>query len=71
MLGPSGFVSLEDATVFERIQNALETEPGETYFLKGYREGADLHYSKQNDEGPNALWWEAYRRLMGFGRAAA
>jgi anthranilate 1,2-dioxygenase large subunit len=70
MLGPSGFVSLEDATVFMRIQQALDTEPGETYFLKGYREGADLHRTRQNDEAPNALWWETYRTMLGFERAA-
>lgn len=71
MIGPSGFVSLEDATVFMRIQAALGTEPAQTYFLKGYREGADLYNSKQNDEAPNALWWETYRKLLGLERAAA
>lgn len=71
MLGPSGFVSLEDAMVFMRIQSALGTEPGQTYFLKGWREGADLHDTKQNDEAPNALWWETYRKLLGIEREAA
>ena len=27
MIGPSGFVSLEDATVFLRIPQALDTDP--------------------------------------------
>lgn len=70
MIGPSGFVSLEDATVFMRIQQALETDPSRTFFLKGYREGADMTETKQNDEGPNALWWEHYRQTMGFTRGA-
>ncbi|WP_372722753.1 aromatic ring-hydroxylating dioxygenase subunit alpha [Immundisolibacter sp.] len=69
MIGPSGFVSLEDATVFLRIQQALETEPGTTFFLKGWHEGADLARTKQNDEAPNALWWEHYRQVMSFERA--
>jgi anthranilate 1,2-dioxygenase large subunit len=71
MIGPSGFVSLEDATVFMRIQQALDTDPSTTFFLKGYREGADLNETKQNDEAPNALWWEHYRQLMGFQRQGA
>ncbi|MBC7160806.1 MAG: aromatic ring-hydroxylating dioxygenase subunit alpha [Immundisolibacter sp.] len=71
MIGPSGFVSLEDATVFLRIQQALDTDPSTTFFLKGYREGADLTETKQNDEAPNALWWEHYRQLMGFVREEA
>ncbi|GAB4352537.1 MAG: hypothetical protein Kow0073_08260 [Immundisolibacter sp.] len=68
MIGPSGFVSLEDATVFLRIQQALDTEPGSSDFLKGYRDGADRTDTKQNDEAPNALWWAHYRELMGFAR---
>ena len=69
MIGPSGFVSLEDATVFRRIQDALDTEPGEAYFVKGWREGMDAHTGKQNDEAPNTIWWEVYRERMGFERA--
>ncbi|MDD3651747.1 aromatic ring-hydroxylating dioxygenase subunit alpha [Immundisolibacter sp.] len=71
MIGPSGFVSLEDATVFMRIQQALDTDPSHTFFLKGYRKGVDLAETKQNDEAPNALWWEHYRQLMGFVREGA
>ena len=71
MIGPSGFVSLEDATVFQRIQRALDTRPGHTYFLKGWSEDADLYNSRQNDEAPNAVWWEVYRQRMGFERGTA
>jgi phenylpropionate dioxygenase-like ring-hydroxylating dioxygenase large terminal subunit len=71
MLGPSGLVSLEDAAVFHRIQNALKAGTPNAYFLKGVRKDADPYKSGQNDEIANIVWWEWYRRQMGFSRAAA
>ncbi|ANX05264.1 aromatic ring-hydroxylating oxygenase subunit alpha [Immundisolibacter cernigliae] len=71
MLGPSGLVSLEDAAVFHRIQNALKAGTPNAYFMKGVRKDADPYKSGQNDEIANIVWWEWYRKQMGFSRAAA
>ena len=70
LLGPSGLISLEDAAVFHRIQNAVAAGTPNTYFMKGVVEGADPMNPGQNDETANLVWWEFYRDIMGFERAA-
>lgn len=70
LLGPSGLVSIEDAAVFNRIQKALVAGTPNNYFMKGVIEGVDPINSGQNDESANLVWWEYYRGLMGFERAA-
>lgn len=65
LLGPSGLISLDDATVFLRIQKATGAAIPNT-FLKGVTEGADPHHAAQNSELTNVLWWKVYRRFMGL-----
>lgn len=65
LLGPSGLVSFDDATVFLRIQKAARAGVPNT-FLKGVRERADPYHAAQNSELSNVLWWRAYRRYMGL-----
>lgn len=68
-MGPSGFVSLEDGAVFNRIQRASKT-PGPVEFQKGVTGPIEPPYdARQNDEASNLVKWECYRRLMGFDRA--
>jgi phenylpropionate dioxygenase-like ring-hydroxylating dioxygenase large terminal subunit len=69
LLGPSGFISLEDGAVFSRVHNGSRTL-GTLSFQKGY-EGKPLEapcFVGQNDEASNLIRWELYRRSMGFER---
>ncbi len=68
LLGPSGLISLEDAAVFHRIQNAATTSPSSSYFLKGITKDMDPYNGAQNDEVANTVWWEWYREQLGFPR---
>lgn len=65
LLGPSGLISLDDATVFLRIQKATGAAVPNT-FLKGVTRDADPHRAPQNSELTNVLWWQVYRRTMGL-----
>jgi phenylpropionate dioxygenase-like ring-hydroxylating dioxygenase large terminal subunit len=69
LLGPSGFISLEDGAVFSRIHGGSRTL-GTVAFQKGYQ-GQPLTapcFVAQNDEASNLLRWERYRQTMGFKR---
>lgn len=71
-LGPSGFVSLEDGAVFNRLHVGSHA-PGTICFQAGvqsYDEPAD-GITAQNDEAGNLMKWEYYRQVMGFERAGA
>lgn len=69
LFGPSGFVSLEDGAVFNRIQRASKT-PGNVEFQKGVRGRIEPPCTvQQNDEASNLVKWERYREMMGFERA--
>ena len=70
LVGPSGFISLEDGAVFARIQRGLHSQPDTTRYLRGWSDEADYDPRdvSQNDETTNTVWWEAYRRTMGFAR---
>jgi hypothetical protein len=68
--GPSGFVSMEDASVFQRIHIGNQT-PGVATFQRGVTD--EFHMSmdyKQNDEASNLVKWDYYRQAMGFDREA-
>ena len=68
MLGPSGLVSAEDASIFMRIQTGNQT-PGNVTFQKGVFDEQDVGFEfKQNDESGNLPGWEYYRKQMGFAR---
>jgi len=68
MLGPTGLVSMEDASVFHRIQVGSHT-PGKATFQKGVAQEHELSFEfKQNDESGNLPRWEHYRKVMGFER---
>lgn len=71
LIGPSGFISLEDGAVFKRIQKAIHGQPVHTHYVHGWRDDGskDPYDVTQNDETTNAVWWEMYRRTMGFQRA--
>src|SRR5579871_3610667 len=69
-LGPSGFVSLEDAAVFQRIHIG-NGSPGFATFQNGVRDSFALPDDyRQNEESSNLAKWEYYRKAMGFERQA-
>lgn len=71
MLGPSGLVSAEDASIFMRIHAGNHT-PGNVTFQKGVFDEYDIGFEfKQNDETGNLPGWEYYRKQMGFVREPA
>ena len=66
MLGPCGMVSMEDASIFLRVQQGNRT-PGNAVFQKGVKQEQGMWFDfKQNDEAGNLPKWEYYRRVMGF-----
>ncbi|MBT5700831.1 MAG: aromatic ring-hydroxylating dioxygenase subunit alpha [Gammaproteobacteria bacterium] len=68
LLGPCGLVSMEDASVFSRIDKGNKT-PGNAIFQKGVEDEYKLSFTvKQNDESGNLPRWEHYRKIMGFER---
>ncbi len=70
MLGPSGFITLEDGAVFNRIQKASRAT-GNNYMIKGMHLDANPYTdSQQNDELQCVVFWNAYRRAMGMGSSA-
>ncbi len=70
-IGPSGLISMEDASVFHRVQIGNRT-PGTAVFQKGVADPSRLSFEfRQNDESGNLPHWEYYRAAMGFRRAAA
>jgi anthranilate 1,2-dioxygenase large subunit len=63
LLGPSGFISIEDAAVFNRQQKTA-FDGGVERFVKGAdRPAAE---ATQNDEIGNVVGWTYYREVMGF-----
>ena len=71
MLGPTGLVSMEDASIFHRIQTGNHT-PGNAVFQKGVSKETEMWFDfKQNDESGNLPRWEYYRKVMGFAREEA
>jgi len=66
LLGPCGLVSMEDAAVFQRLHIGNHT-PGDMVFQKGVKDRYEIPTEfSQNDESPNILSWEYYRKVMGF-----
>ena len=66
MLGPSGFISLEDGAVFNRIQDATGAG-GLNHMIKGMHLDRDPYtQSQQNDEMQSIVFWNYYKELMGF-----
>lgn len=66
LIGPSGFVSLEDGAVFNRMQQGSHTGGVATY-QKGARgplSGACV--MDKGDEAGNLVRWARYRAVMGF-----
>jgi anthranilate 1,2-dioxygenase large subunit len=72
LLGPMGFISMEDAAIFHRSQIGART-PGSAVFQKGVRNPATLQNSDFtfNDESHALVHWEHYRQVMGIERAQA
>ena len=71
MLGPTGLVSMEDASIFHRIHVGNHT-PGNVTFQKGVKHEDRIWYDfKQNDEAGNLPRWEYYRKSLGFNREEA
>jgi len=70
LLGPCGMVSMEDAAMFQRLHIGART-PGMQIFQKGVRDEYEMPTEfSQNDESPNILSWEYYRKVMGFEKEA-
>lgn len=68
LLGPCGMVSMEDASIFQRIHIGSHS-PGNVGFQKGVKRLDELWFDfKQNDEAGNLPKWDYYRRLMGYRR---
>ncbi len=71
LLGPCGFISLEDGAVFNRVHQGSLT-PGTVRYQKGVDALAEPPcIVGQNDETGNPIRWERYRKVMGFERASA
>lgn len=70
LLGPCGMVSMEDASVFQRIHIG-SFSPGVVEFQKGVKDFYHLPQNvAQNDETGQLPKWEYYRKLMNFEREA-
>jgi phenylpropionate dioxygenase-like ring-hydroxylating dioxygenase large terminal subunit len=68
LLGPTGLISMEDASIFHRIHIGAQT-PGNVEFQKGVKDFYKLNDQfQQNDESGNLPRWEYYRKVMGFER---
>jgi len=68
LLGPSGLISMEDASVFSRIDKGNKTQ-GNAIFQKGVKDEYAIPLEVgQTDETGNLARWERYRELMGFER---
>lgn len=70
LAGPSGFVTLEDGAVFNRLQIGAHT-PGTVGFQRGVKDASPMAAPCQldrSDEAGNLIRWERYRMLMGFDR---
>jgi anthranilate 1,2-dioxygenase large subunit len=68
LIGPSGFISLEDGAVFNRLHVGAHT-PGTTAFQKGVTDRIAPPYTLgTGDEAGNLIRWEHYRQAMGFAR---
>jgi phenylpropionate dioxygenase-like ring-hydroxylating dioxygenase large terminal subunit len=69
LLGPSGFISLEDGAVFSRVHGGSRAL-GTVAFQKGYMDKPLQApcFVAQNDEASNLIRWEHYRKSMGFSR---
>lgn len=66
LIGPSGFISLEDGAVFNRVQSGSHT-PGNVAFQKGVRAPLQPPCAlDKGDEAGNLVRWDRYRRSMGF-----
>src|SRR3546814_16205270 len=63
-IGPSGLISMEDASVFHRVQIGNRT-PGKAIFQKGVTDPSRLGFElRQNDESGNLPHWEYYSAAM-------
>ena len=68
LLGPSGFISLEDGAVFNRAHIGSRTA-GTVAFQKGFTGPIQAPIEvKKDDESSNLIRWERYRQSMGFDR---
>jgi len=63
LLGPSGFISIEDGAIFGRAQATTAVDDYQR-FVKGV--GKPREDWTQNDEVTNTVWWEHYRNVMGY-----
>lgn len=71
LLGPCGLISMEDASIFSRIDKGNKT-PGNAIFQKGVKNEFELPLNvAQNDESGNLPRWEHYRKVMGIKRATS
>lgn len=69
LIGPSGFISLEDGAVFNRLHAAARTH-GTVAFQKGVSGPIEAPCTlDKGDEAGNLVRWEHYRNAMGFERA--
>ncbi len=68
LIGPSGFISLEDGAVFNRLHVGSASD-GNVAFQKGVRGPIAAPYTlDKGDEAGNLIRWEHYRQAMGFAR---
>jgi len=68
LLGPCGMISMEDASIFQRVHLGTFT-PGNVEFQKGVKRTDEFWFDfKQNDEASFLLKWEHYRKVMDFER---
>jgi anthranilate 1,2-dioxygenase large subunit len=69
LIGPSGFISLEDGAVFNRMQISARSG-GLANYVKGVKGPADgACVLDKGDEAGNLVRWARYRKIMDFGHA--
>ena len=65
MIGPAGFISMEDGEAVELCQNGMRGPEGASFIEMGGR-GTESLEAMGFDENPIRGFWGGYRRLMGY-----
>jgi len=66
MVGPAGFVSLEDGAVLDFVQRALREEPDGSSVVELGGSDIELKTTHRATEGAVRGYWRAYREVMGL-----
>ena len=70
LVGPAGYISMEDGEAVELVQRAVIRDGAETSFVEMGGRGSDNLDYLGSDENAIRGFWKAYRDVMGFGRSS-